>query len=100
MSVFPKKKVGRNQKCPCESGLKFCQCHGDLMKQAVCNRLANEKMVELIRQEQKKKGLIPYRYTCEDCGHGFDIPKPGRVVDSVCPKCESANIVLNEIEEG
>lgn len=95
MAVQPKTKVGRNDPCPCGSKLKFKFCHGDPMKQAVCNRVANEKMVELIRAEQKKRGLISYRYTCKDCGYGFDEPKEGVIAGDVCPKCESANIVEN-----
>lgn len=49
------KSPPRNEPCPCGSGLKFKHCHGDPLKQAICNRAANEKMVELIREEQKKK---------------------------------------------
>ncbi len=52
----------RNDPCVCESGLKYKHCHGDVGKVAVCNRVANEKMVELIIREKIKKGLI--------CKHG------------------------------
>jgi len=52
------KSPARNSLCPCGSKLKFKHCHGDILKQSVCNRVANEKMVQLIRDEQIKKGII------------------------------------------
>jgi len=52
------KSPARNSPCPCKSGLKYKHCHGDVLKQIVCNRVANEKMVQLIRDEQIKKGII------------------------------------------
>ena len=58
--------TGRNEPCPCRSGLKFKHCHGDVLKQEVCNRVANEKMVQLIRMEQRKRG-IPVKVLCPDC---------------------------------
>lgn len=61
------KEPGRNHPCPCESGLKYKDCHGDILKRAVCDRVANEKMVELIIREKIKKGLI--------CEHGVDVNK-------------------------
>lgn len=57
---------GRNEPCPCKSGLKYKHCHGDALKQEVCNRVANEKMVQLIREEQRRKG-IPVPVACPDC---------------------------------
>lgn len=60
------KEVGRNELCPCKSGLKYKHCHGDAMKKGVCNRVANEKMVQLIREEQRRKG-IPINVICPDC---------------------------------
>lgn len=54
---------GRNDLCPCGSGLKYKICHGDPGKRAVCERVMMEKMVELILREKIKKGLI--------CQHGI-----------------------------
>ena len=49
----------RNEPCPCGSGLKYKYCHGDSIKTMICNRVANEKMVFLIRDEKIKiKGLF------------------------------------------
>jgi predicted Zn-ribbon and HTH transcriptional regulator len=92
------KSPPRNSLCPCGSGLKFKYCHGDILKQEVCNRVANEKMVQLIRQEQKKRGLIPKNYKCNDCGHTFDEPMISNIITKmgapslVCPKCQSLEI--------
>ncbi len=73
MGVQLKRKVepGRNDPCMCDSGLKFKYCHGDSYKIIVCNRVANEKMVELIIMEKIKKGLI--------CVHG--VKKGEKCVD-------------------
>ena len=45
----------RNNPCPCRSGLKYKHCHGDIVKQQTCTRVANEKMVELIQAEVNRK---------------------------------------------
>ena len=45
----------RNDPCPCKSGLKYKHCHGDIVKQQTCTRIANEKMVELIQAEISKR---------------------------------------------
>jgi len=66
------KEPGRNHPCPCGSGLKYKQCHGDELKLAICNQAANEKMVQLIFEEKLRKGLT--------CKHGVDI-------DKYCKKC-------------
>ena len=58
---------GRNEPCPCTSGLKFKHCHGDPLKTAVCQRVVDETMVRLITNEKFKKGMI--------CCHGIDIDK-------------------------
>ena len=58
-----KTKVGRNDLCPCKSGLKFKHCHGDSTKRMICERVMAEAMIRLIIQEQIKKGLI--------CEHGI-----------------------------
>ena len=88
------KSPPRNSLCPCKSGLKYKHCHGDVLKQAVCNRVANEKMVQLIREEQKKKGLIPRDYECNNCGHTFDEPNISLVSPGheICPKCKAVEI--------
>lgn len=94
MPIRPKTQTGRNEPCPCGSGLKFKFCHGDPTKQEMCNRVANEKMVWLIREEQKKRGLIPYDWKCNNCNYGFDEPKHGQTSDlPLCPKCNSTDIV-------
>jgi len=94
MSVVPKGDLpGRNELCPCGSGLKVKICHGNLTKQLICTRVANEMMVKLIRQEQKKQGIIPYQFTCDNCGHKFDEPKRGITSPMpLCPKCDCTNI--------
>ena len=97
------KSPSRNLPCPCGSGLKFKHCHGDELKKAVCNRVVNEKMVQLIREEQKKRGLIPRNFKCNNCGHTFDVSDVSIVTTrirtpiEVCPKCRSTNI--EKIEE-
>lgn len=95
-----KHTVGRNEPCPCESGLKFKYCHGDSLKVAVCNRVANEKMVELILQEKIKKGLIKLPYHCNGCGKDFKELKTGVINDSsICPFCDSTDFIKNEQEK-
>ena len=88
------KKPLRNDPCPCGSKLKAKYCHLDPLKQAVCNRVANEKMVELIRAEQLKRGLIALDYKCNNCGHTFDEPEESELLSNVqlCPKCMNTNI--------
>jgi len=49
---------GRNDLCVCESGLKYKWCHGDPSKKAVCDRIVNEKMVELIMAEKHERSMI------------------------------------------
>lgn len=70
------KSVGRNELCPCKSGLKFKICHGDRVKQMLCNQAANERMVELIIREKIKKGLI--------CKHG--VPAGEKCIDCMGPQ--------------
>ena len=64
---------GRNEPCPCDSGLKYKHCHGDVLKVAVCNRVANETMVRLIAQTKFKKGMV--------CEHGV-------ATGEHCPDCK------------
>jgi len=88
------KSPPRNLPCPCGSQLKFKYCHGDVLKQAVCNRVANEKMVQLIREEQKRQGVVPRDWKCNNCGHSFDEPEISTFAPDmeICPKCQSTEI--------
>ena len=56
--LTPKSKVGRNELCPCGSGLKSKFCHADPVKRAVCETVMRETMVRLIMQEKFKRGMI------------------------------------------
>jgi len=91
---------GRNELCPCGSQLKYKYCHGDESKRIIANRVANLKMMQLVQQEQKKRGIIPWNWECEECGHGFDEPVESRLVAGtlLCPKCGTTNIKENESE--
>ena len=64
MQLKAKTTPGRNEPCPCKSGLKFKHCHGDPVKRMICERVMAEHMIRLIIQEQLKKGLI--------CEHGVE----------------------------
>lgn len=72
MPIRAKHKTGRNEPCPCESGLKFKQCHGDQVKVMLCNEAANQKMVELIRVEQHKQIVALQQKDCMVCNHTGD----------------------------
>lgn len=63
----------RNDPCKCGSGLKFKHCHGDIKKQLLCNQAVNELMLQLIKEEQIKKGLR--------CKHGV-------LKTEHCPSCK------------
>jgi len=94
------REPGRNDPCPCGSGLKYKYCHGDAAKREACNALVREHMLKLIQQEQKKRGLVPYRYTCNGCGHGFDEAVTSSVANyNMCPKCDNTDIKENVEEE-
>lgn len=56
------KKIGRNEPCPCKSGLKYKFCHGDPTKIEVVEHASDVIMTNMIQQECIKKGLI--------CKHG------------------------------
>lgn len=89
-------KPGRNYLCSCGSKLKYKYCHGDESKRVIANRVANLKMVELIKQEQKKRGIIPHNYTCNSCGHGFDEANISNIADcEICPECSNTDITKN-----
>jgi len=77
------KSPGRNDSCPCESGLKFKNCHGDPAKQVICNRLVQERMLALIFQERIKQGII--------CQHG--IAKEDKCFD--CNEPQEINLEEN-----
>lgn len=65
-------KADHNGRCLCGSGLEFKQCHGDVLKQEICNQAAIEKMSHLIREEQKKKIIKEQQKNCLHCrGLGF-----------------------------
>lgn len=68
MAIRSKHKVGRNEPCPCDSGLKFKHCHSDPLKIAVCERVVQEKMLELIRIEQRKQIIKLQQKDCDECG--------------------------------
>lgn len=96
IQIKGEQKPRRNQPCPCGSKLKYKYCHGDESKRMIANRVANLKMVELIKAEQKKRGIIPYDYTCNSCGHGFDEPDISNIGNcEICPKCSNTDITNN-----
>lgn len=86
MGVQPKHPVGRNDPCPCGSGLKYKKCHGDPAKVEICNRVANEKMVELIRVEQRKKIIRIQQANCLECEHTGRVEGDGQ--GYACPNCQ------------
>ena len=49
---------GRNDPCPCKSGLKYKWCHGDEQKVQLVSHVANEAMQMLIIEEQLKREKI------------------------------------------
>ncbi|KKL81765.1 hypothetical protein LCGC14_1991470 [marine sediment metagenome] len=72
---------GRNDPCQCGSGLRVKICHGDQQKIAVCNRVANEKMAQLIKAEQVKKIIETQKQECDVCGH------TGQSAEGIC-RCQ------------
>lgn len=74
-------KIGRNSPCPCESGLKYKDCHGSEKFRHICQVAANDAaqrtMMMLIQQMQAQKGICPKckeRFTnnrCTPCGIDF-----------------------------
>jgi predicted Zn-ribbon and HTH transcriptional regulator len=62
-------------------------------------------MVQLIREEQKRKGIISRDWKCNNCGHSFDEPQQSTIMfggsEKICPKCQSIEIEkINEDGEG
>lgn len=49
------REPGRNDLCPCGSGLKYKKCHGDIVKIQLCQQAAFKLMQELIAEEVSKK---------------------------------------------
>jgi len=91
--ITAKHKVGRNSLCPCGSKLKYKWCHGDEVKQMLCNRVANEHMVYLIQEEQIKRGLLKLPWKCNKCGEQFVKPRVSTVAHlNVCPICDATDI--------
>ena len=101
MSISSTGLPGRNQPCICKSGLKTKYCHGDLVKRGICNQVAKEKMVELIIEERKNRGLHECKYTCDKCGAKFDEPAYSELAAAVmkCPTCGDTRITDNENKE-
>lgn len=77
----------RNQPCPCGSELKQKYCHDDPKKLQICNQVAQLYMIKLIGEERKKRGIVPYDFTCEKCGKGTDQPRRSEIDKRVlmCP---------------
>lgn len=89
----------RNELCPCGSKLKHKYCHGDVVKNQAARAMANKVMAGLIFEEQKAKGIIKRKYTCE-CGKEFDVPKDSVIADiKMCPLCSSTKFT-NNYEKG
>lgn len=84
LQIKDNRSPGRNDPCPCASGLKFKFCHGDESKKAVCNRVVQEVMLGLIFEERVKQGII--------CKHGI-------LAENKCIDCEGVQELDSEILE-
>ena len=86
----------RNVLCPCGSQLKQKNCHGDPVKLQLCNKVAQMYMMGLVLEEQKKRGLKPYMFTCNKCGEGTDQPEKSEIATATptfkCPACGSTDL--------
>jgi SEC-C motif len=51
-------RPGRNDKCPCGSGLKYKHCHGDPEKANACIHLSQLYLMKLIAGARYRAGLI------------------------------------------
>lgn len=84
---------GRNEPCPCESGLKYKHCHGDAVKEseikAVTFNFYNKLWANAITLEQMKRGLRPYPFVCESCSKGCLRPEESKVSPGslLCLEC-------------
>lgn len=56
MVLNPLKKLPRNQKCPCGSGLKFKRCHLDLID-PMCTVEAAERLKVVLRMANEGKDI-------------------------------------------
>ena len=83
-----KHKVGRNELCACESGLKAKHCHLDPAKTAICEAVVRETMLKLILQEKRKQG-IPIEVVCPDCSK-----TPGIIEN--CEFCNHTGVVTEK----
>ncbi len=97
MAIKSKIQAGRNELCPCKSGLKYKHCHGDTVKAQLCNKMVNLYMLKLIADERKNRGIDPYMYTCNSCGKGTDGPVKSAISTATpvlkCPDCGSTDLV-------
>ena len=77
--------------------MKWKDCHGSAEKRQIVQRFANAFMAQLIRKTKMEKGMIPYPFTCQTCGKGFEQPKPSKIAPGrgLCPHCDSTNITHN-----
>jgi hypothetical protein len=84
--------------CPCGSGLKYRDCHGDPKKVAAVEKFSAAFMGQMIIREKMEQGLIPFPYTCNKCGKGFIKPKDSTFVPGIpiCPHCDNTDIEKNE----
>lgn len=89
MAIQSKHKVGRNDPCPCGSGLKYKRCHGDPGKIAICEQAVRETMLRLIRLEQRKQIVKLQQKECEHC-NGLGIVE-GDGQGYACPDCQYIN---------
>ena len=101
MAISSNGLPGRNELCPCKSGLRVKFCHGDEIKRQICNQVAREKMMELIVEERKKRGLQKCRYACCLCGATFEMAVESTMAANVylCPECGDTRITDNENKE-
>lgn len=95
------REPGRNESCPCGSGLKYKHCHGSSVKQQIVQKFAAALMMQLIHREQMERGLVPWPYTCKSCGKGFLKPKESAVAPgiAICPHCSNPDITKTESPE-
>lgn len=95
------REPGRNDPCPCGSGLKYKHCHGDTEKLQTVRKFAVALMGQLIRRTKMEKGMIPWPFTCNACGKGFTQGKPSKIASGqmLCPHCNSTNFTQNEASE-
>jgi predicted Zn-ribbon and HTH transcriptional regulator len=92
---------GRNEPCPCGSGLKAKDCHYSDEKRQAVQKFANAFMARLIARTKMEKNLIPWPFTCHACGKGFEMPKPSAIApgQALCPYCDSTNITQTTAPE-